>query len=104
MEYRFTDDNFAAEVLQSELPVLVDFFAVWCGPCKMMSPILAEIAEEYDGKLKVGKIDIDENPAAVVGYKISAVPTMILFKNGEAVKQIRGYMPKEDLIAQLGEL
>lgn len=102
MEYKFTDDNFEAEVIKSELPVVVDFSAVWCGPCQMMAPVLKSLAEELDGKVKVGKIDIDENPSVTMAAKITAVPTIMLFKDGQAMAAARGFMGKDELKEELG--
>ena len=94
MEYKFTDANFAAEVLQSDIPVLVDFYADWCGPCKMMAPIIKELAEAYAGKIKIGKLNVDENPNAAVQYKVMSIPTFLLFQNGEKVNAVSGAVPK----------
>ena len=100
MEMKFTDSNFESEVLKSDLPCLVDFFATWCGPCKTMGPIIEEIANEYEGKAKVGKLDIDENPEMVSKYQIMSVPTMIVFKNGEPVKTFVGLTEKEAIVKE----
>ena len=100
MEMKFTDDNFESEVLKSDKPCLVDFFATWCGPCETMGPVIEEIANEYDGKVKVGKLDIDENPNMVSKYQIMSVPTMIVFKNGEPVKTFVGLTEKEDIVKE----
>ena len=83
MEYTFTSDNFEEEVLKSDVPVLVDMFATWCGPCKMMAPVVAQLAEEYEGTVKVGKLDIDQNVDIVAQYKIMSVPTFLVIKDGE---------------------
>lgn len=97
MAYKFTDENFKEEVLESEIPVLVDFFATWCGPCKMMGPIIEEVAKEYEGKVKIGKLDIDESPKTTQENRIVSVPTMILFKNGAKDDMRIGAIPREEL-------
>ena len=81
-EIKLTTENFENEVMGSEIPVLVDFWASWCGPCRMLAPILEEIAKEYDGKVKVGKVNVDEEPALATAYNVSVIPTLILFKGG----------------------
>jgi len=96
-EIKITTENFEQEVLQSELPILVDFWAEWCGPCKMIAPFLAEIAEERTGEVKVGKINVDEQPALAAKFGIMSIPTVVLFKNGEAVNGFVGYRPKEQI-------
>ena len=101
MEYKFTDQNFEEEVLKSELPVLVDFFAVWCGPCQMMAPVIEEMAKELEGKVKIGKMNVDENPQTAEKYGIMSVPTLILFKNGEPVKTLQGFRGKEDIVKEI---
>lgn len=104
MELIFTDQNFGEEVLKSEFPVLVDFFAVWCGPCQMMSPIIEEIAEEQTEKIKVGKMNVDENPKTAGKYGVMSIPTLILFKNGEAVKTLQGFRGKEDILSEISNV
>lgn len=101
-EVTFTDDNFEQEVLKSEIPVMVDFFAEWCGPCKMMAPIVDELAKEHEGKWKVGKCDIDANPKLAEKYGIKSIPTVIFFKGGEVSDQVIGFQSKEALSAKLG--
>jgi thioredoxin 1 len=92
-----TQDNFETEVLQSSQPVLVDFWAEWCGPCKAIAPILDELAHDYDGKVRIGKVDIDQHQALAAQYGITAIPTLLLFKQGQVVDQIRGLRSKKDL-------
>lgn len=96
-----SDTDFEAEVLQSTLPTLNDFWAEWCGPCKMIAPILNELASEYAGKLKITKLDVDHNPATAMAYGVMSIPTLILFKDGKPVQRIVGYMPKDRLLKQL---
>ena len=98
MEFKFSSENFEKEVLKSEKPVLVDFYADWCGPCKMMSPIIEELAAELDGKAKVGKINVDENPDIAVEYNVMSIPTLIIFKNGKEEKRLVGLRDKEELL------
>ena len=100
----FTDDNFDAEVLKSDLPVLVDFWAEWCGPCKMVSPIVEELSEEYTGKIKVTKLDVDSNPQTAASFGIRGIPTLLMFKDGAAVDQIVGAVPKTTLKERLDQI
>jgi thioredoxin 1 len=93
-----TDDNFQNEINNSETPVLIDFWAEWCGPCRRVSPIVEEIAEEYGGRLRVGKLNVDENPRATSQYGIRSIPTLIVFKNGEPVDRIIGAVPKRHIV------
>lgn len=96
-----TDDTFQNEVLGADTPVLVDFWADWCGPCRMIAPSVTAIAKEYDGKIKVGKVDVDDNPAVPGRYGIVGIPTLMLFKNGEVVERITGALPKDRILAQI---
>lgn len=103
MELKFTDENFEAEVLKSELPVLVDFYADWCGPCKMMAPVIEEIADEFTGKVKVGKLNVDESPATASKYKVMSIPTLLVIKNGEVADTIVGAVPKAHVVDKLSQ-
>ena len=102
MEITLTKGNFEDEVLKSEIPVLVDFWASWCGPCKMLAPTVAQIAEEYSGKIKVGKVNVDEEESLSREYGIVSIPTVILFKNGKPKETSIGLVPKETLVSMLG--
>ena len=99
----FTENDFDTEVLQSSQPVLVDFFAHWCAPCRVVGPIIDELAETYDGKLKVGKVDIDASGAIAQRYHIHAIPTLLVFKDGKVTRQLQGPQPKTRLAAVLDE-
>ena len=92
-----TDETFNQAVLKSDQPILVDFWAVWCGPCRMVAPVVDEIAREQEGKLKVMKLDVDDNQNTAMAYGVMSIPTLILFKNGQAVERIVGFRPKADM-------
>ena len=101
MVVRFTEADFQTEVLESDIPVLVDFYADWCGSCKMMSPVLEQISQELEGKLKVGKINVDEEPNLAGEYRVMSIPNFVLFKNGQAVDQVIGAVPKSQMMAKI---
>ena len=96
-----TDDNFENEVIKSEKPVLIDFWAVWCGPCKLIAPIVEEIAVEYDGKVKVGKLDVDSNQLTSIKFGVRSIPTILIFKNGALKDTIIGAVPKAQIVQRL---
>ena len=100
----FTDDNFDTEVLRSNLPVLVDFWAEWCGPCKMIAPIVEEISSDYAGKIKVGKVNVDFNNQVAMQYGIRGIPALLVFKDGAVANQIVGAVPKSDITQILDEV
>ena len=101
MTFKFTDANFKKEALEADMPVLVDFYADWCGPCKMMAPIIDELAKEYDGVVKIGKLNVDNNPDTARHYRVMSIPTMIIFKNGAAVDTVVGAVSKNALKEKL---
>ena len=100
---KLTGDNFEKEVYQAEVPVLVDFYADWCGPCKAMGPVVDELAKEYEGKAKVGKLNTDENQNIAMEYGVMPIPTFIVFKGGKAVKKMVGMQDKRNLVAAVEE-
>jgi len=101
--YNFSDSNFKKEVLESKLPVVVDFWAQWCAPCKMVAPIVDELAKEYAGKIKVGKVDVDSNPSVASQYAVMSIPTLIFFKGGKVMSQVTGLQNKSALKQKIEE-
>ncbi len=99
-----TDADFTEEVLNSDLPVLVDFWADWCGPCKMVAPVVEELADDYDGKLKVMKVDVDASPQTASNYGIRSIPTLLIFKDGKPVQQVVGAVPKQMLQEKIDQV
>ena len=103
MEKVFTSENFEMEVLKSEIPVMVDFYADWCGPCKMMGPIVEELAVEYEGKVKIGKLNVDTSGDIALKYGVMSIPTLIVFKKGEVIRKEVGMQTKKILISDLAQ-
>ena len=101
MEVTITKDNFEQEVHNSDIPVLVDFWAAWCGPCKMLAPFIEQIAEELDGKVKVGKVNVDEEEELAFKFGIMSIPTLLVFKNGEVTNRSIGFIPKARILSLL---
>jgi len=99
-----TDSSFKADVLESKVPVLVDFWAEWCGPCRMVGPVLDELAKEYEGKIKVAKVNVDENQQISMDFHIRSIPTLLFFKNGQMIKQLVGAHPKSKLDSEIKEV
>ena len=100
-EIILSKDNFETEVLKSDIPVLVDFWAAWCGPCKMLAPTIAELAEEYEGKVKVCKYNIDDDASVAIKYGVASIPTVLLFKDGDVANKTIGFVPKAEIEAML---
>lgn len=99
-----TDSSFNDEIINSSTPVLVDFWAPWCGPCKSIAPILEEISQEFDGKIKIAKLNVDDNPQTPTKYNVRGIPNLIFFKDGEVVEQIVGAVPKEQLVSAINKI
>ncbi len=99
-----TDDNFETEVLNSENPVLIDFWAAWCGPCRIIAPIVEELATEYSGKAKIGKLDVDDNQQTAIKYGVRSIPTLLTFKGGELKETIIGAVPKGQIVQKLNSV
>ena len=102
--HEFTDQSFDVDVVQADIPVLIDFWAVWCGPCKAIAPTIEEIAGDYAGKVKVGKLNVDQNQNTAMQYGVRSIPTLLIMKSGEVVSQIVGAVPKENITKALDEI
>lgn len=103
MSLKFTDENFETEVLKSDIPVLIDFYADWCGPCKMMAPVIDQLSSEYESTVKVGKLNVDESPETSRKYRVMSIPTLLIVKNGEVVEQIVGAVSKDKVAEKLNQ-
>jgi len=101
MELVINEQNFEQEVVNSDIPVLLDFWAPWCGPCKMLLPVIDEVAKEYDGKIKVGKVNTDENMSLSSKFQITSIPCLIIFKGGKAINKMVGFRPKNDIMKEI---
>ncbi|MBR6683968.1 MAG: thioredoxin [Firmicutes bacterium] len=101
MVLKFTTADFQKEVLESDIPVLVDFYADWCGPCKMMSPVLDQLSAELEGKIKIGKVNVDDDPELAGQYKVMSIPNFVLIKNGQVVDQVIGAVPKAQMLSKI---
>ncbi len=101
MVLKFTTANFQKEVLESEIPVLVDFYADWCGPCKMMSPVLDQLSAELEGQIKIGKVNVDDDPELAGQFKVMSIPNFVLIKNGQVVDQVIGAVPKAQMLSKI---
>ncbi|MBR3461941.1 MAG: thioredoxin [Clostridiales bacterium] len=104
MEYRFNENNFTEEVINSNIPVMIDFYAEWCGPCRMMSPIVGQFAKEYEGRVKIGKINVDEQSELAFRYGVQSIPSFIFIKDGKVIDRVTGAMPKALLNTYLENL
>lgn len=101
-ELKITKENFEQEVLNSELPVMLDFWASWCGPCRMLGPVIAELAEDYEGRAKIGKVNVDEEPELAAQFQVASIPTVVVIKNGKITDTSVGFRPKKQLADMLG--